>query len=400
MKVLVINAGSSSLKYSLFESETKSLLAKGGAERIGLDNAFVLHQKSGEDKVKIEVDLANHKDAVAKVLEILASPEHGVISSMSEIDAVGHRVVHGGEKFSHSVIITPAVKGAIRACFDLAPLHNPANMTGIEACEAAMPGVPQVAVFDTAFHQTMPAEAYMYALPYELYEEYGVRRYGFHGTSHGFVAKRAADILGKPIEDLKIITCHLGNGSSISAVKNGKCVDTSMGLTPLAGVCMGTRCGDIDPAIVTFLMDKEGLDIKGIDNLMNKKSGVMGVSGVSSDFRDLSAAAAQGNKRARLALDMFMYQCRKYVGSYAAAMGGVDAVVFTAGVGENDAAVRAGIVEGLSYMGISMDTEKNKDIRGDEADVSAAGSTVKVLVVPTNEELAIARETKILVEKV
>ncbi len=398
MKVLVINAGSSSIKYQFLISETGEVLAKGGAERIGLDDAFIIHSKSGPEKVKIEVDLPNHKEAVEKVLEILTSTEYGVISSMMEIDAVGHRVVHGGEKFSHSAIITPSVKATIRVCIALAPLHNPANMTGIEACEAAMPGVPQVAVFDTAFHQTMPPAAYMYALPYELYEEYRIRRYGFHGTSHGYVAQRCADILGRPIEDLKIVTCHLGNGSSIAAVKNGKCIDTSMGLTPLAGICMGTRCGDIDPAIVTFIMEKEGLDMKGIDALMNKKSGVLGVSGVSSDFRDLYAAADSGNDRAKMAIDMFIYQCKKYIGAYAAAMGGIDAVVFTAGVGENNDDIREKAVEGLAFMGIQIDKEKNRGLRGTEANVSAPASTAQVLVIPTNEELAIARETEKVVK--
>ena len=399
MKVLVINAGSSSLKYQFFESETGTVLAKGGAERIGLDNACIIHTKGTQDKVTIDEDIPNHKDAVDKVLEILTSPDMGVISSMMEIDAVGHRVVHGGEKFASSVIITPSVKAAIRVCAALAPLHNPANMTGIEACESAMPGVPQVAVFDTAFHQTMPASSFMYALPYEMYEEYRVRRYGFHGTSHGYVAMRAAAMLGKPIEELKIITCHLGNGSSIAAVKNGLCLDTSMGLTPLAGICMGTRCGDIDPAIVTFLMEKEGLDMKGIDNMMNKKSGVMGISGVSSDFRDLYSAAEAGNKRARLALDMFIYQCKKYIGAYAAAMGGVDAVVFTAGIGENTFQIREGAVEGLGFMGIEIDKEKNNASRGVEVNISGAGSKVQVLVIPTNEELAIAHETEKLTKK-
>ena len=399
MKILVINAGSSSLKYQFIDTETKEVLAKGGAERIGLDNALIVHTKGKEDKVTIEVDLPEHKTTIAKVLEIMTSKDHGVIADLSEIDAVGHRVVHGGEKFAHSVIITPAVKTAIRVCSDLAPLHNPANMTGIEACEAAMPGVPQVAVFDTAFHQTMPSEAYMYALPYDVYEEYGIRRYGFHGTSHAFVANRAAEMLGKPIEDLKIITCHLGNGSSIAAVKNGKSVDTSMGLTPLAGICMGTRCGDIDPAIVTFLMNKEGLDMKGIDNLMNKKSGVAGVSGVSSDFRDLYAAAESGNKRARLALDMFIYQCKKFIGAYAAAMGGVDAIVFTAGIGENTPQIREDAVRGLEYMGVKLDSGKNKGLRGVEANISADDSKVQILTIPTNEELAIARDTSKLVKE-
>ena len=399
MNILVINAGSSSLKYQFIETETKAVLAKGGAERIGLDNALIVHAKGKEDKVTIEVDLPDHKTAVAKVLEILTSADHGVIASLSEIDAVGHRVVHGGEKFAHSVIITPAVKTAIRVCSDLAPLHNPANMTGIDACEAAMPGVPQVAVFDTAFHQTMPSEAYMYALPYDVYEEYGIRRYGFHGTSHAYVANRAAEMLGRPIEDLKIITCHLGNGSSIAAVKNGKSVDTSMGLTPLAGICMGTRCGDIDPAIVTFLMNKEGLDMKGIDNLMNKKSGVAGISGVSSDFRDLYNAAEAGNKRARLALDMFIYQCKKFIGAYAAAMGGVDAIVFTAGIGENTPQIREDAVKGLEYLGVKVDPQKNAGLRGVEANISADDATVQVLTIPTNEELAIARDTSKLVKE-
>ena len=399
MKILVINAGSSSLKYQFIDTETKEVLAKGGAERIGLDNALIVHTKGKEDKVTVAVDLPDHKTTIAKVLEIMTSKDHGVIADLSEIDAVGHRVVHGGEKFAHSVIITPAVKTAIRVCSDLAPLHNPANMTGIEACEAAMPGVPQVAVFDTAFHQTMPSEAYMYALPYDVYEEYGIRRYGFHGTSHAFVANRAAEMLGKPIEDLKIITCHLGNGSSIAAVKNGKSVDTSMGLTPLAGICMGTRCGDIDPAIVTFLMNKEGLDMKGIDNLMNKKSGVAGISGVSSDFRDLYAAAESGNKRARLALDMFIYQCKKFIGAYAAAMGGVDAIVFTAGIGENTPQIREDAVRGLEYMGVKLDSGKNKGLRGVEANISADDSKVQILTIPTNEELAIARDTSKLVKE-
>lgn len=397
MKVLVINAGSSSLKYQFFESETGAVLAKGGAERIGLDDSIITHTRNGDDKVVIETDLPDHKDAMEQVLSLLTSPNYGVIQSMMEIDAVGHRVVHGGEKFSASALITPSVKAAIRVCYDLAPLHNPPNMTGVEACEAAMPGVPQVAVFDTAFHQTMPAPAYMYALPYEMYEEYRVRRYGFHGTSHRFVAQRCSEIMGKPLEELKIITCHLGNGSSIAAVDHGECVDTSMGLTPLAGVCMGTRCGDIDPAIVTFLMQREGLDNKGIDSLMNKKSGVLGVSGVSSDFRDLEEAAGNGNKRARLALDMFVYHCKKYVGAYAAAMGGVDALVFTAGIGENNYIVREGIASGLGYMGIQLDEQKNHGVRGVEKDLSVDGSTAKVFVIPTNEELAIARETEIVV---
>ncbi|HPE38300.1 MAG TPA: acetate kinase [Bacillota bacterium] len=395
MKVLVINAGSSSLKYQLIETQNGDVLAKGGAERIGLDDALIVHGKKGADKVTISIDLPDHKAATEAFLGLLVDMEHGVISSMDEIDAVGHRVVHGGEKFASSALINDSVKTAIRECFPLAPLHNPANMIGIEACEAAMPNVPQVAVFDTAFHQTMEPKAFMYALPYEVYENHRVRRYGFHGTSHSFVSKRAAKILNKPYESLRIITCHLGNGSSISAVNCGKCMDTSMGLTPLAGICMGTRCGDIDPAIVTFLMEKEGLDMKGIDNLMNKKSGVAGISGVSSDFRDLQAAAEAGNKRARLALDMFIYQCRKFIGSYAAAMGGVDAIVFTAGIGENTDYIRKGACEGLDFMGISIDDVKNNGNRS-EAIISKDDAKVKVLVVPTNEELAIAMETESL----
>jgi len=397
MKVLIINAGSSSLKYQLLETSDASVLAKGVAERIGQEGAVILHTREDQKKT-FDGHLENHKVAVEKVLSILTSKEDGVISSMGEIDAVGHRVVHGGEKFASSVLITPDVLDAIRSCFDLAPLHNPANMTGIEACTEAMPTVPQVAVFDTAFHQTMPQEAYMYALPHELYEKHKIRRYGFHGTSHRFVAERAAALLGKPFNEVKVVTCHLGNGSSIAAVKDGKCVDTSMGLTPLAGICMGTRCGDIDPAIVTFIMEKEGLDRHGVDDIMNKKSGVAGVSGVSSDFRDLFAASANGNERATLALNMFTYQCKKFIGSYAAAMGGIDAVVFTAGIGENTGKIREAAVEGLSYMGISLDKEKNAGVNY-EADVSTPDAKVRVLVIPTNEELAIALETEKLVHK-
>jgi acetate kinase len=393
MNVLVINAGSSSLKYQLFNILKGEVLAKGIAERIGMNESVIKHSINGGEVTPLMVDMPNHKVAAQAVLTVLTSDEHGVLKNMNEIDAVGHRVVHGGEKFATSVLITPEVKKAIRACFDLAPLHNPPNMTGIEACEEAMPGVPQVAVFDTAFHQTMPPKAYMYALPYELYERLGIRKYGFHGTSHSYVSHRAAEILGKPYDSLKIITCHLGNGSSIAAIENGKCIDTSMGLTPLAGICMGTRCGDIDPAIVTFLMEKEHLDTKGVDDLMNKKSGVIGISDVSSDFRDLYTAAGEGHKRASLALDMFKYQCRKFIGSYAAAMGGVDVLVFTAGIAENTADIRLGACEGLGFMGIQIDPYKNAAIRAREALVSTDDSRVKVMVVPTNEERAIAQET-------
>jgi len=393
MNVLVINAGSSSLKYQFLNALSGDVLARGNAERIGLKDSLIKHSLNGAPAIKIPVDMPNHKVAVQAVLSALTSEKYGVIKDMDEIDAVGHRVVHGGEKFASSVLITPEVKRAIRSCFELAPLHNPPNMTGIEACEEAMPGVPQVAVFDTAFHQTMPSKAYIYALPYELYEKHGIRRYGFHGTSHAYVSQRAAALLEKPYDKLKIISCHLGNGSSIAAIRYGRCVDTSMGFTPLAGICMGTRCGDIDPAIVTFLMEKEKLDPHGVDNLMNKDSGVFGISGVSSDFRDLYTAAGEGNKRASLALDLFKYQCRKYIGAYAAAMGGVDAVVFTAGIGENTVDIRQGACEGLDYMGIQLDPYKNTAVKSREAVVSTDESPVKVLVIPTNEELAIARET-------
>ncbi|MDD6484061.1 MAG: acetate kinase [Clostridiales bacterium] len=396
MNILVINAGSSSLKYQLIDMTKEEVLAKGLCERIGIDGSNIQHTKVSEGKkVKIEKEMKDHGDAIQMVIDALTDPEHGVISSMDEIDAVGHRVVHGAEYFAASTIITDEVKKALEMCTPLAPLHNPPNIIGIEACEKIMPGVAQVAVFDTAFHQTMPAKAYMYALPYELYESDKIRKYGFHGTSHKFVSQKAAEFLGKPAEDLKIITCHLGNGSSVSAVDGGKCVDTTMGFTPLDGVVMGTRTGAMDPAVVTYLLNK-GMSAKEVDTLMNKKSGVFGVSGVSSDFRDLSAAANDGNERARLALDMFTYSVKKYIGSYAAAMGGVDAVVFTAGVGENDAATRAEIVSGLEFMGIKIDPEKNA-ARG-TVDISAADAAVKTLVIPTNEELMIAIDTKQLVE--
>ena len=393
MKVLVINAGSSSLKYQLIDMDSTTVLAKGLCERIGLDGSNLQHKNLVKGVAeKIEKKMENHSDAIALVINALTNADYGVIKNMSEIGAVGHRVVHGGEYFADSTVIDGKVKEALEMCIPLAPLHNPPNIIGIEACEKLMPGVVQVGVFDTAFHQTMPEEAYMYAIPYELYEKYKIRKYGFHGTSHKFVAAEAAKLLGKAPEELKIITCHLGNGSSVSAVKNGKCVDTSMGFTPLDGVVMGTRCGSMDPAVVTFLMDNEKLSVKEMDALMNKKSGVAGVSGVSSDFRDLCAAAAEGNKRAALALDMFAYSVKKRIGEYAAVMGGVDAVVFTAGVGENDGAMRAQIVEGLEFMGIKVDAEKNK-VRGRVADVSAADATVKTLVIPTNEELMIALDT-------
>ena len=391
MKILVINAGSSSLKYQLIDMTNETVLAKGLCDRIGIDNSFIKQSRGSEDAVEIKKVLKNHKDAIEAVISALTDEKIGVIKNMSEISAVGHRVVHGGEKFNSSAIIDETVMEAVRECIDIAPLHNPPNIIGIEACQAIMPNIPMVAVFDTTFHSTMPEHAYIYALPYEMYEKYKIRRYGFHGTSHKFVAERAAELLGKPISELKIITCHLGNGSSICAVNKGKSVETSMGFTPLQGVAMGTRSGTIDPEVVTFLMEKEDLTIKGISNLLNKKSGVLGISGVSSDFRDVQAASREGNKRAKLALDIFCYDCKKYIGAYIAIMNGVDAIVFTAGVGENDFNIRQRIVDGLDYFGIIIDEEKNK-IRGQEIDISAADAKVSTLVIPTNEELAIARE--------
>lgn len=396
MKVLVINAGSSSLKYQLIDMDNNEVMAKGLCERIGIEGSKLTHQAKG-DKVPLDIVMKDHSDAIRAVIDALVDEKHGVIADMGEISAVGHRVVHGGEAFSGSVVITEAVKRALEECIELAPLHNPPNLTGIAACEAAMPGVPQVAVFDTAFHQTMPASSYLYPLPYKYYEDYKVRRYGFHGTSHKYVAQRAAEMLGRPLEDLKLITCHLGNGSSITAVKNGKSVDTTMGFTPLAGTLMGTRCGDIDPAIVTFLMNKENLSAKDMDAIMNKESGIYGVSGVSSDFRDVASAADDGNERAKVGLEMFYYEIKKFIGSYAAAMGGVDAIVFTAGIGENDKVLRKAVTDDMAFLGIAIDDEKNA-IRGQEIDISAQNATVKTLVVPTNEELMIAIETKNLVD--
>lgn len=396
MKILVINAGSSSLKYQLINMDSHEVMAKGLCERIGIEGSNLQHTNVAKDeKTKIEKPMKDHGDAIQMVIDALVDTKIGVISSMDEIGAVGHRVVHGAEEFANSCMITEAVMKALEKCTPLAPLHNPPNIIGIEACRKIMPNTPMVAVFDTAFHQTMPAKAFMYALPYELYEKERIRKYGFHGTSHKYVSQKAAEILGKKPEELKIVTCHLGNGSSISAVDGGKCVDTSMGFTPLDGVPMGTRTGSMDPAVVTYLINS-GMSAKEVDNLMNKQSGVQGVSGVSSDFRDLSAASADGNKRAQLALDMFTYQVKKYVGSYAAAMGGIDAVIFTAGVGENDAATRAAIVDGLGFMGIKIDESKN-NTRG-TVDISAADSKVKALVIPTNEELMIAIDTQKIVE--
>lgn len=398
MKILVINAGSSSLKYQLIDMDSMDVMAKGLCERIGINGSKLTHKNvvKGIEK-EFEKPMKDHSDAISMVIDALVCPECGVIKSMDEIGAVGHRVVHGSEIFANSCVIDEKVKDALRECSPLAPLHNPANIIGIEACEKIMPNVKQVAVFDTAFHQTMPKKAFMYALPYEYYTKHKIRKYGFHGTSHRFVSQEAAKMLNKPIEELKIITCHLGNGSSVSAVDGGKCVDTSMGFTPLDGVVMGTRTGSMDPAVVTFIMENEGMTAKEVDALMNKQSGVFGVSGVSSDFRDLSKAASEGNDRAELAIDMFTYSVKKLIGAYAAAMGGVDAVVFTAGVGENDAASRKAIVSGLEFMGIKIDDEANKQ-RGKAVDVSADGASVKTLVIPTNEELMIALDTQELVK--
>ena len=399
MKILVINAGSSSLKYQLIDMTNEEVMAKGLCERIGIENSKLNHTPNGGEKVVIEKDMKDHSDAIKMVLEALTDANHGVISSMDEISAVGHRVVHGGEKFNKSFIINDDVKKALEECVPLAPLHNPANIIGIEACEKAMPGVPQVGVFDTAFHQTMPKDAYLYGIPYEMYEKHRIRRYGFHGTSHKYVSEQAALMLNKPAKDLKIITFHLGNGSSITAVDGGKSIDTSMGFTPLAGVVMGTRCGDIDPAIVKFLAENENLSLKEVDDMMNKKSGVDGISGVSSDFRDLEKAEAEGNERAKLALDMFVYSVRKFLGQYVVAMGGVDAIVFTAGIGENTPMMREAILKNTEFLGIEVDSEKNNQaIRGAQMEISSDSSKVKVLVIPTNEELMIAKETQELLK--
>ncbi|HJA64512.1 MAG TPA: acetate kinase [Candidatus Intestinimonas stercoravium] len=398
MKVLVINAGSSSLKYQLMDPDTNEVYAKGLCERIGIDGRLTHKVPATNGKYEFEIPMPTHAEAIQAVLDALTNAEHGVIKSMDEIQAVGHRVVHGGEKFASSALLTQEVMDALEECIPLAPLHNPANITGIQACKKVMPGVPMVGVFDTAFHQTMPPKSYIYALPYEYYEEDKVRRYGFHGTSHKYVSGRAAAMLGKPIEELKIITCHLGNGSSVTAVDHGKSVDTSMGFTPLAGVPMGTRSGDLDAGILEYLMNKHGYDMAAMMNILNKKSGVLGISGVSSDFRDLENAAADGNERAALALEAFQYSVKKLVGAYAAAMGGVDAIVFTAGVGENDPATRMAVAGGLEFMGVKMDAAAN-NVRGKETVISAPDSKVKVLLIPTDEELMIARDTAEIVSK-
>ena len=397
MIVLVVNCGSSSLKYQLINMDNEEVMAKGLVEKIGLPDSQLTHKWNGQKK-EIKQSIPDHQVAVKLVLDILTDAECGVIKSMDAIDAVGHRVVHGGEEFAASTLITDEVMKALEKCSAMAPLHNPPNIIGINACKAIMPGVPQVGVFDTAFHQTMPAKAFMYGLPYELYKEDHIRRYGFHGTSHRYVAGEVAKVMGVPVEKLRIINCHLGNGSSLAAIKYGKCVDTTMGFTPLAGVLMGTRCGDIDPAIVLNVMDNHNLSTKEMDTLMNKKSGVLGISGVSSDFRDLGQAAAEGNERAQLALDMFHYQVRKEIGAFAAAMGGVDVITFTAGVGENGIEDRAAIAEGLEYLGAKLDPQRN-NVRGKDALISTDDSTVKMYVIPTNEEIMMARDTKDIVSK-
>ena len=396
MNVLVINCGSSSLKYQVIATDTETVLAKGLCERIGIDGRLV-YQPAGGEKEITDAPMPTHKEAVRLVLDALVNPKTGALKELSEIDAVGHRIVHGGEKFTASTLIDDEVIRTVEECNDLAPLHNPANIIGINACRELMEGVPMVGVFDTAFHQTMPKEAYMYAVPYEYYETYKVRKYGFHGTSHSFVSKRVAEVAGKDYNNVKTVVCHLGNGASICAVKDGKSVDTSMGLSPLEGLVMGTRSGDIDPSAVEFIANKEGMDLAGVMNVLNKKSGVLGVSGVSSDFRDLIAAAEDGNERAALALDMFSYRVAKYVGSYVAAMNGVDLIAFTAGIGENTPTVRKKVCEYLGYLGITVDDAAN-DVHGEEKLISTPDSKVAVYVIPTNEELAIARETVALVK--
>ena len=396
MKVLVINCGSSSLKYQLIDSDSEQVLAKGLCERIGIDGRLT-HRPAGKDKVEMEVPMPNHTEAVSLVLKALTDKDHGVIGSLSEISAVGHRIVHGGEKFNSATILNDEVIKEIEECNDLAPLHNPANLIGINACRELMPNVPMVGVFDTAFHQTMPRVAYLYGLPYEYYKKYHIRRYGFHGTSHSYVSKRAAEILGKKPEDLKTIVCHLGNGASICAVKNGKSVDTSMGFTPLEGLVMGTRSGDIDPAIIEYIARKENISLTDVIDVLNKKSGIQGLSQESSDFRDLHAAAAKGSVNAQIAIDVFSYHVVKYIGSYAAVMNGVDVIAFTAGIGENDPIIRANVMGYLNYLGTELDPVKN-DCRGEERIISTDDSKVVAMVIPTNEELAIARETVALVK--
>lgn len=396
MKILVLNCGSSSIKYALYDMDTEKVMTSGGAERVGLDGAFVKVKLANGEKKQIMHDIPEHTEGVKFIFSLLTDPEIGVIKDLKEIDAVGHRMVHGGEKFNKSVLLTDEVLKAFEAVSDLAPLHNPANLKGVNAVKELMPGLPQVGVFDTAFHQTMPDYAYMYAIPYEMYEKYGIRRYGFHGTSHRYVSKRACDFLGVNAEEKKVITCHIGNGGSVAAVLNGKCVDTSMGLTPLEGVMMGTRSGDIDGGAVSFLQKKLNLDADGISNYLNKKCGVMGVTGISSDMREIDTAAEKGDKKAVLALQMYNYRIKKYIGAYAAALGGVDIIVFTAGVGENQSSMRSEVCKGMEWMGVKLDEAKNDTIHGDEAIISTPDSKVTVVVIPTDEELMIASDTKAL----
>ena len=397
MKVLVLNCGSSSIKYKLYDMTTKEVMAQGGIEKLGLPDSFLKFTLADGSKKIIEKNMPEHTVGVELILEVLTNAEYGCIKSLEEIDAVGHRLVHGGEKFNTSVVITPEVIKQMEACTELAPLHNPANLKGVAAITKILPNVPQVGVFDTAFHQTMPAHAYMYALPYEYYEKYGVRRYGFHGTSHRYVSRRACEFLGLDYENTKVITAHIGGGGSITAVKNGKSIDTSMGLTPVEGLVMGTRCGDVDLGAITFLMEKEGLDAAGVNAVINKKSGVMGVSGVSSDMRDIEAAIAAGNERAKLALDMFEYRLLKYIGAYTAALNGVDVLVFTGGIGENQMQTRDYICRGLEYLGVKYNAELNGKTRGEEIEISTPDSKVRVVVIPTDEELTIASDTVALV---
>lgn len=396
MKILVLNCGSSSIKYALYDMDSKTVMTSGGAERVGLDGAFVKVKLANGEKKTVMHDIPEHTEGVKFIFSLLTDPEIGVIKDLKEIDAVGHRMVHGGEKFNKSVLLTEEVLKVFEECTDLAPLHNPANLKGVRAVQELMPGLPQVGVFDTAFHQTMPKEAYMYAVPYELYEKYGVRRYGFHGTSHRYVSQRVCEFLGVKPEGKKIITCHIGNGASIAAVKDGKCIDTSMGLTPLEGLVMGTRSGDIDGGAITFIQKKLGLDADGMSNLLNKKSGMLGITGISSDMREIDAACEAGNERAKLTIDMYNYRIRKYIGAYAAAMDGCDIIVFTAGVGENQASMREKVCEGLSFMGVKIDVEKNSGIHGEEAVISTPDSKVTVVVIPTDEELMIATDTMAL----
>ncbi len=398
MKILVLNCGSSSVKYKLIDSDSKKVLAEGGVEKIGLPDSFLKFKRPDGSKETLTIEMPSAKEAVKNVLDILTDPKEGVIKSLNEIDAVGHRVVHGMEWFNKSVLITPEVIEKVKECYSVAPLHNPANVTGIDAITDLMPGVPQVAVFDTAFHQTMPAEAYMYALPYEMYEKYGIRRYGFHGTSHRYVSRRVCDFLGVDYNTQKIITCHIGNGASITAIKDGKSVDTSMGLTPTEGLMMGTRVGDVDPGAIVYMMEREGLDAAGVSKLINKRSGVAGVSEISSDMRDIEDAIERGEEKAILALDMYEYRILKYIGAYAAVLGGVDVIVFTGGVGENQTSTRAKICEQLAFMGVTFNAEANK-VRGEEIEISGADSKTHVVVIPTDEELMIAEDTSAIVKE-